>query len=563
MLDVALKLVNEIDKRIQPIIGWENAGKTVKIGADGTPTKMIDIIAENIAINVLEKYGGILLSEEIGLKVLGDEINYIYILDPIDGTYNALKNIPVYSTSVGIIKIKEEDKKILKNKDIKFIEKYLYKNYSINDVYLGVVKSLATKDKEVFYAIKNKGAYLIKGDEKIKLSVSKVNELKKASVGLFVYGLSNELLDMLKDRLFRRIRLFGSISLEMCFVANKALDAYINLNESARLFDIAGSYIICKESNAKITDKNGKELNLPISISSKTSLIIANEELHKKLLPIFSNKWAIKPLSFGFVVREDSKEAINLAKDLINYLKSKNIPCYVKENIKNLINEEKINIKKISHIVAIGGDGTILRAARIANGEPIPIISINMGKLGFLAEFDKENAKEAINKVIKGDYEIERRIKLDTIINSKKLPSALNEVVIITKNPAKILHFEIYVNDTLVDDLRADGLIISTPTGSTAYSLSAGGPIVEPTNNNFIITPICPFKLNFRPLVLSCRNIIKVRLKSNKPALIAVDGIVEEEIKKDDIVMFKKSDEYTYFVKGKNFYEKLKNIFLN
>ncbi len=560
MLEIAFKLVDEIDKKIKPIIGWEKADKTVKIGADGTPTKMIDLIAENIAINILEKYGGILLSEEIGIKVLG-EPEYIYILDPIDGTYNALKQIPIYSTSVGIIKVKEKDKKILKNSDERFINKYIEKNYTINDIYIGVVKNLATG--KVYYAVKNKGAFLKNDDEDINLKVSDIKNLKNASIGLFVYGLSNDLLEFLKEKMVRRIRLFGSISLEMCFVASKALDAYINLNESARLFDIAGSYIICKEAGAKITNKNGREISLPISISSKTSLILANEELHKKLVPIFGNKWSIKPLSFGFVVREDNYEAIKLAMELINFLKSKNIPYYIEEHLLNYISGEVIDIEKVSHLVAIGGDGTILRAARLANGNAIPIVPINMGKIGFLAEFEKEEAKEILDKVIKGEYEIEKRLKLSCIVNNKKLPSALNDVVIITKNPAKILHFEIYINDVLVEEVRADGIIVSTPTGSTAYSLSAGGPIVEPCIKCFIISPICPFKLSSRPLVISSENKIRIKLKSNKSALIAIDGNIEKEITKKDNVILKKSDEYSYFIKGKNFYKKLKDSLFN
>ena len=130
-------------------------------------------------------------------------------------------------------------------------------------------------------------------------------------------------------------------------------------------------------------------------------------------------------------------------------------------------------------------------------------------------------------------------------------------MVVITKNPAKILEFDVYVNDTFVENVRADGIIISTPTGSTAYSLSAGGPIVEPNVDCFIISPICPFKLSSRPLVVSGSNKIKLKLKLEKPALLVIDGSVEYEINKDDELIFEKSDSYAYFVKGQSFYDKL------
>ena len=563
---IAMKVIEEIDKKIKPLIGWEKAEEIVKIGADGTPTKRIDLIAENIAISILEKYGGgILISEEIGLKVIGNDLEHIFILDPIDGTYNALKSIPIYSTSIAIAKIRSEDKKSIRENinDLKWIKKFIANNYSINDLYIGIVKNLATR--EIYYGIKGYGSYLEKDNEKIRIKTKNIKNLREASIGLFVYGLSNDLLEFLKEKKVRRIRLFGSTALEMCYVVSGSLDAYINVNENSRLCDIAGAYVICKEGNAVITNKNGKELNIRLDLMEKTSLIVSNKYLHKKLISLFGNKWIIKPISFGIVVREDKKEAIELAIKVCEYLKNKNIPYCVEPFLKDIVGGEPFNIQKMSHIIAIGGDGTILRASSLVNGEVVPIIAVNMGKVGFLSEFSKDEIFKVIDKVISGDYDIEKRSKLKCeIIKDNKVietPSALNEMVVITKNPAKILEFEVYINDKLIENVRADGIIISTPTGSTAYSLSAGGPIVSPNVDCFIITPICPYKLSSRPLVVPSSDKIKLKLKLDKPALLVIDGSVEYEINRDDELIFKKSDSYAYFVKGQSFYDKLNRCF--
>jgi NAD+ kinase len=222
------------------------------------------------------------------------------------------------------------------------------------------------------------------------------------------------------------------------------------------------------------------------------------------------------------------------------------------------------NIDDISHMISIGGDGTVLRASKITNGNEIPILCINMGTVGFLTEFSKEDVFKAIDEVINGNYEIEKRTKLMGFIrfkdgSQKILPDALNEVVVTTKNPAKMLHFEVYVNGNFVEDVRADGIIISTPNGSTAYSLSAGGPIVEPLVDGFIIVPICPFKLSSRPIVVDGNSEIKIKILK-KSTLVVVDGDVEEIARMGDELILRKSDNYAYFVKGSNFYSKLKKL---
>ena len=165
----------------------------------------------------------------------------------------------------------------------------------------------------------------------------------------------------------------------------------------------------------------------------------------------------------------------------------------------------------------------------------------------------------ALEDVLMGEYAVEKRTLL-SVHHNGKLPLALNEVVMMTRKPAKMLHIEISVDDEIVEELRADGIIIATPSGSTAYSMSAGGPIVDPRVEAFLIVPICPFKLSARPIVVSNKSTIKVKLlRKGKKAIAVIDGQYEEEINHMDEVIFRKSDSCAHFVRlSKDFYRKVR-----
>ncbi|AXI25746.1 bifunctional NADP phosphatase/NAD kinase [Methanofervidicoccus sp. A16] len=570
MFHIAKKVVDSIEKGVKPLIGWERSDEVVKIGADGTPTKRIDVIAENIAINSIERHcSAVLISEEIGIKKVGDgPPEYLIVLDPIDGTYNALNNLPIYSVSIAIGEIPR------RNRDIDAI-----KSMDIRDLELGMVKNIATG--EIYYGRANKGAYILEKNEKEwkRIKVSDTKNLKDASVGVFAYGLTTNTLNFIKDRKVRRIRIFGSAALEMCYVARGALDAFINVNETTRLCDIAGGYVILRESGGVITDRDGRPLNMRLDVKERTSLICSNRTLHRKLVGIFGNKWALKPTKFGIISRIDREEALDLVVQIIDYLESKGVGYLLEEELYKTLKDKmdidrydcKVmeDIREISHMLSIGGDGTVLRASRLIGGNEVPIISIDMGTVGFLTEFSRDEVFKAIDMVIRGNYEIERRTKCSCVVKfreeerkdyrQKVLPDALNEVVLITKSPAKMIHFEVYINGEFVEEVRADGIIVSTPTGSTAYSLSAGGPILEPSMDAFVVVPICPFKLFSRPIVVDGNSEILIRIL-RKSVLAVIDGNVEETLKKGDEVVLRKSDAYAYFVKGRKFYSKLKKL---
>lgn len=269
-------------------------------------------------------------------------------------------------------------------------------------------------------------------------------------------------------------------------------------------------------------------------------------------------------MRIGVVARLDMEESIQLAGEIVDFLLKKGIETLMDTSVVEKLDkyqELSCSLKEMDAdmIIAVGGDGTILRTQSFISHKKIPLFSINMGTVGFLTEIDPENAFNAIEEVLTGNYFVEKRTQLQ-IYHQKKLHSALNEVVLMTRKPAKMLHIEISVDDEVVEELRADGLIIATPSGSTAYSMSAGGPIVDPRVGAFIIVPICPFKLGSRPTVVPDNSEIKVKLlREGKKAIAVIDGQFEEEIDYMDQIIFKKSEDNACFVRlNKDFYRKVR-----
>jgi len=266
----------------------------------------------------------------------------------------------------------------------------------------------------------------------------------------------------------------------------------------------------------------------------------------------------------GLVARSDINEAVKLAGKLADFLNERGVDIVLDAPLAKELGRYQgrtceLEDMEADLVVAVGGDGTILRTQSFISHKKIPLIGINMGTVGFLTEIDPENAFSALEEVLAGNYSVERRNQL-LVWHNHELPSALNEVVLMTRKPAKMLHIQISVDDEIVEELRADGLIIATPSGSTAYSMSAGGPIIDPRVEAFIIVPICPFKLGARPTVVADESIIKVKLlREGKKAIAVIDGQFEEEINYMDEIIFRKSENCAYFVRlTKDFYRKVR-----
>ncbi|AGK97663.1 NAD(+)/NADH kinase [Clostridium pasteurianum] len=232
---------------------------------------------------------------------------------------------------------------------------------------------------------------------------------------------------------------------------------------------------------------------------------------------------------------------INISKDKDRTI-TREIADLIVENIKNvkikifddLRNFNQEDAKKIDIMISLGGDGTILSTARRVCKYNIPILGINLGHLGFLASAELSELKECIIKLSKSEYEIEERIMLQCKIKrneDEKIYYALNEVVISKGTLARILEYSIKVDGKFYTKFMSDGIIVSTPTGSTAYSLSAGGPIISPTLNLISITPICPLSLGVRTMVIDSKNEVNVVLnKVYQPVYLTLDGQDSQQI---------------------------------
>lgn len=206
-------------------------------------------------------------------------------------------------------------------------------------------------------------------------------------------------------------------------------------------------------------------------------------------------------------------------------------------------------------VIVLGGDGTMLQAARSAAYHDIPLIGVNMGTMGYLAEVEKSGVDEALSRILSGDYDTQERMMLFGSVGEKS-DYALNDIVI-TRNSSmqmNIVNFDIYVNDLFLCNYHADGIIISTPTGSTGYNMSAGGPIVEPSANLILITPICPHTLNSRSMVLPENTKIRIVIKEgrdnrNQEVVAFFDGSGKIEMSTGDNICIEKSAKITKIIK--------------
>jgi NAD+ kinase len=194
--------------------------------------------------------------------------------------------------------------------------------------------------------------------------------------------------------------------------------------------------------------------------------------------------------------------------------------------------ESAEDFSKLDFILALGGDGTILSLARAVAQRNTPILGVHLGKLGFLSEVTIDKMFTRLNQVISGEYQVQKRMVLKGLVKcheEDKVFYALNDLVVDRGASSRLLSYLLKSNDHMVAKYQADGLIISTPTGSTAYSLSAGGPVVDPTVSSIIVSPICPHSLTFRPIVLSGDSRLSIEFSNKEDqASLAVDGQITE-----------------------------------
>jgi NAD+ kinase len=226
---------------------------------------------------------------------------------------------------------------------------------------------------------------------------------------------------------------------------------------------------------------------------------------------------------------------------------------------RNLVSEASL-ASDAEIVIALGGDGTILRAAHLVQESSTPILGVNLGRLGFLADSAPGELEDAIDRLILGKYEVNDRLALEAEIGDTKAFS-LNEIVIEKGVTARLIELKTWIGDVPVSSFWGNGLIVSTPTGSTSYSLSAGGPVLHPSLDAIIITPICPHSLSQRPLVVPADQQISVQMVAEHADIIlTADGQTVETLNPDDRVVIRRSDRRVRLIdlQGLSFYELLR-----
>jgi NAD+ kinase len=259
----------------------------------------------------------------------------------------------------------------------------------------------------------------------------------------------------------------------------------------------------------------------------------------------------------GIVLKPHQPEALKTICELVVWLAERNIslvggPEIERERIEHQtgcgvdqLESEKI-AAGVDLILVLGGDGTMIATARMVGDQEVPVLGVNYGGLGYLAEFRIEELYTALESILSGNYRLDRRVMLAVELKRGDAPlqssRVLNDVVINKSALARIIEIDAYLNRQFVNSFRADGLIVSTPTGSTAYNLSAGGPVIFPSMNAVVITPICPFTLSNRPIVVPDDAEIELLLKTdNEEVALTLDGQVGFPLKVEDRVAIRKS----------------------
>lgn len=265
--------------------------------------------------------------------------------------------------------------------------------------------------------------------------------------------------------------------------------------------------------------------------------------------------------NIALVYRLQTAEAVTLAKKLSVWLKAKGFNVFTAPQQKAIAGTTTIktqkNLKKMGLIIVLGGDGTYLRAVRILEGAQIPIVGINMGSLGFLTGNRAEDAFSVLEETLQNKMDLRPRSMIHTLIRRKgKVRAefhALNDIVIERGSGSHLISTAIYSEKFLVSEVKADGFIIASPTGSTAYNLAAGGPILHPESKVFVVTPVAPHSLTSRPLILPDDLQMSFKTDSRtRSAQVIVDGQKEAEITPEDELIIQRSSYDHWVVRNPN-----------
>lgn len=257
--------------------------------------------------------------------------------------------------------------------------------------------------------------------------------------------------------------------------------------------------------------------------------------------------------TIGIIVKPHTELVKDTLEQLLDYLKNKTCRVLLDDSVEGMLDTNGIKVVTREQLgiesdlaITVGGDGTILNAARSLADKDVPLVGINIGRLGFLADVSPAEINTVLDNVLSGDYIEEERFLLQaSVVRDNTViftADALNDVVVHVRDVARMIEFETSINGDFVNHQRADGLIISTPTGSTAYALSSGGPILHPELDAITLVPICPHTLSNRPLVVNSSSVVDITICETKQAIahVTCDGQMSFDVSLDDHILIQR-----------------------
>lgn len=273
----------------------------------------------------------------------------------------------------------------------------------------------------------------------------------------------------------------------------------------------------------------------------------------------------------GIYAKCNHPDAVMVAREVVDWLRERGLEVFLEKQLARSMGGREPGHERsaipalVDLIVVLGGDGTLISVARQVCGRDLPILGVNLGSLGFLTEVTRGELYLSLEKVLQGEFALSERMMLEAVIWRSGVEAGrfcvLNDVVINKGAIARIIDMEVSVDDDYLTTFKADGLIIATPTGSTAYNLSAGGPIISPGLHCLVVTPICPHMLANRPLIVSDTARIRIEMKfRDQDVLLTADGQVGVELEAGDVVEISKADRCTRLIKSpsKGYFEVLR-----
>ena len=292
---------------------------------------------------------------------------------------------------------------------------------------------------------------------------------------------------------------------------------------------------------------------------------------------IFGNVFGIEAgmMQIAVFPNKSKQRAGEIVNRIFNYYKNKDVRLVMSASDARHFHKEDYGLPCVERVhvdmaLSIGGDGTLLGVCRRFTGQEVPVCGINLGTLGFLADIETSELESHLEKILSGEYRIENRLLLSAYVKNKfgekYLGNAINDVVISKGGVARMLKLSLYINDTHLMNYKADGLIVSSPTGSTAYSLSAGGPILNPTIRALLLTPICAHTFQMRPLVIGENDQIRLEVSNvHQDIVVTLDGQESFYVNPGDEIIVSKAKSTAHIVKfeDKDYYKVLRSKLWN